>query len=249
MSAQSRILASAARLAGVNKDLDAVTVDQIASGAGVAKATLYRHFGSKAAIAAELGLTSDAEDRRTRILDATAHSIADLGLANTTVERVAAAAGISPATVYWHFGSKEELVVETIRHIAPVDLGKQVAESLDGAPEEALPRLLGTVASIFQQGAELLPVLMVEVTRNPRFADVVFERITGPIWGNVARYMQDQARRGRFRPGDPMHRVFCLAGPLIAMTIVRRTFGERVPIDPERAVDDIVSIFLKGVSA
>jgi AcrR family transcriptional regulator len=248
MSAQSRIIDAAARLAHERGDLEGVTVDQIASGAGVAKATLYRHFGSKAAIAAELGLALDAEDRRTRILDATVRFIGELGLANTTVERVAAAAGISPATVYWHFGSKEELVVEAIRHIAPVDLGKQMAESLDGPPEEALRRLLATVASIFQQGSDLLPVLMVEVTRNPRLADVVFERITGPIWGSVARYMQDQTQRGRFRAGDPMHRVFCLAGPLIAMAMVRRTFGERVPVDPERAVDDIVSTFLRGVS-
>ncbi len=248
MSAQSRIIEAAARLAG-DFGLEGVTVDQIAASAGVAKATLYRHFASKAAIAEHVGLPAQDDDTRTRILEATATAISSQGLANLTVERAAAEARISPATVYWHFQSKDELVVETLRHVVPIGLSEQLANSLDGPPAEVLPRLMRAVVKVFQERSDLIPQVMFEAGRQPHLAQIVLERITLPIWGNVARYMAEQTQRGRFTPGDPMERVFCLVGPLMAMMLARRIFGERTPVDPEHAVDEIVSTFLKGVTA
>jgi AcrR family transcriptional regulator len=248
MSAQSRIVDAARRLAVERGGLDVVTVDQIATAAGVAKATVYRHFRGKAALAAHLGLQAVDEDTRTRLLEATASGISTHGLNLLTVERVAADAGVSPATVYWHFGSKEELIVETLRHAVPLGLSEQMANSLDGPPAEVLPRLMRAVVKVFQERADLVPQVMLEAGRQPRLAAIVFERVTMPIWSNVARYMAEQTRRGRFTAGDPMARVFALVGPLMAMLLARRIFGERAPVQPEQAVDEIVSIFLQGVS-
>lgn len=247
MSIQSRIVAAAQRLAG-DGGLESVTVDQIAAEAGVAKATLYRHFGSKGDLAERLGLTREDDDTRTRILEATATTIASHGLANLTVERAAAEAGISPATVYWHFQSKDELVVETLRHVVPLGLSEQLADSLEGPPADVLPRLMRAVVKVFQERSDLIPQVMFEAGRQPHLAQIIFERITLPIWGNVARYMAEQTQRGRFKPGDPMERVFCLVGPLMAMMLARRIFGERTPVDPGHAVDEIVATFLQGVS-
>ena len=250
MSTQSRIAAAARRLAHVRDGLDNVTVDDIAAEAGVAKATFYRHFPAKSALAEHLGFPpGDDEDTRTRILEATARVISAHGLPDLTVDRVAAEAGISPAAVHWHFGTKDELIVETLRHVVPIGLSEQLAESLDGPPAEVLPRMLRSVINVFLERADLIPQVMFEAGRQPRLAVIVLERITLPIWGNVARYMAEQAQRGRFRPGDPMERVFCLIGPVMAIVLARRVFGERAPVNPEHAINEIVTTFLKGVSA
>jgi AcrR family transcriptional regulator len=249
VSTQSRIAAAARRLVVDRDGLEHVTVDDIAAEAGVAKATFYRHFVGKAALAEHLGLPTVDEDTRTRILEAAARAISAHGLPELTVERVAAEAGISPAAVHWHFGTKDELIVETLRHVVPLGLSEQLADSLDGPPAEVLPRMMRSVVRVFQERADLIPQVMFEAGRQPRLAAIVLERITLPIWGNVARYMAEQTQRGRFTPGDPMERVFCLVGPLMAIILARRIFGERAPVQPEHAVDEIVATFLKGVSA
>ncbi len=133
--------------------------------------------------------------------------------------------------------------------MVPIGLSEQLANSLDGPPAEVLPRLMRAVVKVFQERSDLIPQVMFEAGRQPHLAQIVLERITLPIWGNVARYMAEQTQRGRFTPGDPMERVFCLVGPLMAMMLARRIFGERTPVDPEHAVDEIVSTFLKGVTA
>jgi AcrR family transcriptional regulator len=47
---------------------------------------------------------------RQRLLDAAAHAFANAGFSKTTVEQIAASAGVSKAIVYHHFRSKESIL-------------------------------------------------------------------------------------------------------------------------------------------
>jgi AcrR family transcriptional regulator len=47
---------------------------------------------------------------RQRVIDAASHAFANAGFSRTTVEQIAAAAGVSKAIVYHHFGSKEAIL-------------------------------------------------------------------------------------------------------------------------------------------
>lgn len=90
------------------------TVGEISRAAGVAPATVYRRFSSKAALFAALGrpeLSTGAGDvRRRAIMDAALALFAHEGVERTTMTRVAAAAGVSRATLYSRFASKEALL-------------------------------------------------------------------------------------------------------------------------------------------
>jgi AcrR family transcriptional regulator len=59
---------------------------------------------------------------------------AEQGFANTTVEQIAAAAGLSRATFFRYFGSKEDLVLNRI-----IGFGREVADALAARPAEEPP--------------------------------------------------------------------------------------------------------------
>jgi TetR/AcrR family acrAB operon transcriptional repressor len=55
-----------------------------------------------------------AERTRQRLLDAAAHSFASAGFSKTTVEEIAATAGVSKGVVYHHFRGKEAILEELL---------------------------------------------------------------------------------------------------------------------------------------
>ncbi len=54
-------------------------------------------------------------DRAERIVEAMRGSVAEVGIAGSTFERVAARAGVSRGLLHYYFGTKERLLVEVIR--------------------------------------------------------------------------------------------------------------------------------------
>jgi AcrR family transcriptional regulator len=253
-SVEERVVGAAARLAQQGGSIDAVSVDEIARAAGVAKATLYRRFPSKGAIREELvrrGLDAGTpgDDRRTQILEASTRIFPRNGLRGTTIEQVAAEAGVSPATIYWHFGSKDGLIAAMLRRIAPTELAERLASVPDEAPPELVLRQLARgVAGRVEPNAAILRMVIAEVGQHPELATLVFDEVIGPLWSRVAGYLHRQVQLGRFRPGDPMARLFCLAGPIIVTLIARETFGERIGVRIESVVDEAVENFLAAVA-
>ncbi len=64
-----------------------------------------------------LGRSATRQVRRQQLIDATIEAIARRGFADTTLADVAAGAGLSQGIVNFHFRTKEELLVETLRDL------------------------------------------------------------------------------------------------------------------------------------
>lgn len=62
--------------------------------------------------------TQSKEVRRVQLIEATIKSLAERGISRTTVTEVAARAGTSHGLVLFHFGSKENLLAETLDYLA-----------------------------------------------------------------------------------------------------------------------------------
>src|SRR5688500_9981430 len=97
----------------------AFTMDQLADDTGISRATLYRRFGSRDAILQRLVDEQAIDvpelsrpDIPTRILYAARTIFSRYGFAGVTVEQIAQEAGVGPATIYRHFGSKDALIEE-----------------------------------------------------------------------------------------------------------------------------------------
>lgn len=90
---------------------------------------------------------SDGEATHQAILD-TAMNIASIeGLKSLTLGRLASEVGISKSGLYAHFGSKEQLQIETVHAASAVWMREVLMPGLEG--ETALDRLQGIPAAFF----------------------------------------------------------------------------------------------------
>ncbi len=82
------------------------------------------------------------EVRREEILSTTIELLDGLGLAATRVTDVAEALDVSPALVFYHFGTKDELVAEAFAHAVERDLHRLEKAASGDDPVERLRRVL-----------------------------------------------------------------------------------------------------------
>lgn len=82
--------------------------------------------------------TRDAEATRARLLDAALKAFAEHGYHGTTTRDIAAAAGMSPAALYVHYGSKEELLYQISRagHDEALKVLREAVESATDPVEQ-----------------------------------------------------------------------------------------------------------------
>jgi AcrR family transcriptional regulator len=113
----------------------------------------------------------DRPARRASILAAAARAFAERGFADTAMDDVAAAAGITRLIVYRHFDSKQDLYVAVLQHVRD-----RLAEELDVAPgargENVAVRALLSVARTDGAG---LTLLLRHAPREPQFASYALE--------------------------------------------------------------------------
>lgn len=122
-------------------------------------------------------------DRRTEILEAAIRVLARDGLAQASTRKLAAEAGINQATLLYHVGSKDELLLAVLR-----EMMRQTREIAVAAAREDLPLREAIASSLraFWQNVEATPELQVmqyELTlyalRNPEAAWLAREQYHG----------------------------------------------------------------------
>jgi AcrR family transcriptional regulator len=82
------------------------------------------------------------EVRREEILSTTVELLDRLGLASTRVADVAVALDVSPALVFYHFGTKDDLVAEAFAHAVEHDLHRLEKAASGDDPVASLRRVL-----------------------------------------------------------------------------------------------------------
>jgi AcrR family transcriptional regulator len=96
-----------------------VTMSEVARIAGISRQSIYRHIGGKGKLDQLIGkkrsILGDATEKsRDRILTAAYKTIARVGYAAATIDKIAAEAGLTKGAVYWHFENKKELFLEIL---------------------------------------------------------------------------------------------------------------------------------------
>lgn len=174
-----------------------------------------------------MGARRAVDVRREEILTATAVLIDRSGLANVRVADVATELGVSTALVFYHFGTKAELVAEAFAHAVEQDLA-----CLDRATQrvsDAVDRLRRVLRVYGPTGAAAGWRLWIDAwalaQREPETATVL--RLMNDRWCAALRAaIEAGVRDGTFACADPhaaVMRIAALLDGLSVATLVHRS--------------------------
>jgi AcrR family transcriptional regulator len=167
------------------------------------------------------------EVRREEILMATIDLLDRVGLASIRVADVAGALGVSPALVFYHFGTKDALVADAFAHAVDRDLHRiDEATSRGADPSDRLRRVLQLYGPTgAATGWRLWIDAWALAQREPVIRKVL--RRLDERWCAVLReVIEDGVAEGTFTCPDPaatVARVSALIDGLSVATLVYRT--------------------------
>lgn len=170
-----------------------------------------------------------ADERPDEILDAALECFTNTGYAATRVEDIAEKAGISKATVYLYFNSKEALLTGLVRRaIAPVpeQAGAAVA-AFQGTVRQSMEMFLGHIAEKMSDPKMIaLPLLVLrESIVVPELADMYRTEVLDRAIPMATAILQRGIDSGEFRNVNAELAVRNMIGPVMAQVVLAHVFG------------------------
>ena len=159
------------------------------------------------------------EVRRDEILATTVGLLDRIGLANTRVGDVAAEMGVSPSLIFYHFGTKDDLVAEAFGYAVESDLARleRAAEVAD--PVERVRRVLRLYGPTGKAvGWRLWIDAWALAQREPHIRKVL--RTMDRRWtGLIRQVVDDGVTEGAFTCADPEASAARLRGLLDGLSV------------------------------
>jgi len=138
---------------------------------------------------------SETADRA--ILDATLRMLGTRGVAGTTIEGVAADAGVGKTTIYRRWPTKTDLILAAISDLVPPgdppDTGT-MAGDMAALAEGQQRRLAGSGL------AGIVPRVLAESMSDPELHEEFVDRVVNPFRGLLRLFIERGIERGELRP-------------------------------------------------
>jgi AcrR family transcriptional regulator len=193
------------------------------------------------------------EERRRLIIDAATELFSKHGLKGTTTREVAKAVGISEATIFKHFATKEELytaIIEGKAHAQREHVMGVVGPLAEARDDAAFLRTLATeLIARAHADPTFMRLLFFSALEGHALADLFFRQRVLTIDVFLGRYIADRIATGAFRPADPLQTAWNFIGMVTFHVLLHELFGQKPPahLTRERAVEEMVTTFLEGV--
>lgn len=187
--------------------------------------------------------------KRLAILAAAAEQFRTLGFEASSMDKIAANAGVSKRTVYNHFPSKDELFAETLvqlfeRSAAALDLAYRLDASLRAQLTELMTIKVRAMAD--QDFLDLARVAIAEGMHAPERARAIVARL-GEREEGVTVWIRAALADGKLKECDPVYAATLLQGLVKAMAFWPQVTMGAPPLASEAqaaVVDAAVSMFL-----
>ncbi len=159
----------------------------------------------------------EKSNTKQEILDTALELFSTRGYEATSISQIADAVGIRKASMYSHFGSKQEILDELVRdvlgHYAEHSLFARAAwddpayanDKLDMTPDTAAQMILEQVRYILHdpQSSRARKMLTIEQFRNPQIAKLQTKQNYTAVLRYFTGLVRFLSRQGKLADGDP----------------------------------------------
>jgi AcrR family transcriptional regulator len=198
------------------------------------------HAGAKEAPARGRGRPR-SEQADQAILDATLRMLGTQGVAGTTIEGVAANAGVGKTTIYRRWPTKTELILAAISNIVPPgdppDTGT-MAGDMAALAETQRRRLAGSGLS------GIVPRVLAESMGDPELHQDFVDRVVNPFRDMLRLFIERGIDRGELRPDLELEPLVDL---LHAIPIYRILMSRGDPASLEQVPDAYMPLLAPGI--
>ena len=166
---------------------------------------------------------SGGSTTRELLFAAAATEFAARGFAGANVDRIALAARVNKAMLYYHFKSKARLYHEILH-----DMFQAVAARLAGTttpatdPADRIKALVEAIAREAEARPHFPPLWLREIAEGAVHVDARTMAIIGGILGEVAGAVKQGVAARRFKPAHPLLVQFGIVGPLLLFFATER---------------------------
>jgi AcrR family transcriptional regulator len=199
---------------------------------------------------------------RETILAAAANAFAARGFSGTSVDSIAAAAGVNKAMIYYHFRNKKGLYVEILRSVFRF-MGARAAEiaAADLDPRAKVEAFIDALDHMAATRPYMPPIMMREMAEGAVHLDSDTLRLMAAIFENLKSILDEGAGKGVFRPAHPVLTYYTLISPIIffrGAAPIRAALGKtHLPdvraVDPAAFVANVkstaITVLTAGVTA
>ena len=142
---------------------------------------------------------------RARILRAAAAEFAARGYAGANVDRIARAARLNKAMIYYHFASKAALYHEILNDMFGAVCRRvvDVAES-HATPQDKIRRYVAAVAGEAEARPHFPPIWLREIAEGGQHIDKATVGYVRDVLGALGRIIEEGIREGRFQRVNPL---------------------------------------------
>jgi AcrR family transcriptional regulator len=151
---------------------------------------------------------------RERLLDATVEGLAEAGVEALTMQAVADRADVALRTVYNHFASKEELIVEAYDRLAGASKERYQLLPADGAPRARVGWMVDAMYDVLEEQSPGTHAIM-RVSGVPQFDDRLHE----------VRAWRRQAIADVLRPADEAGELLVPLAEAVALVFVATSYA------------------------
>lgn len=153
---------------------------------------------------------------RERLLKAAAAEFAARGFAGANVDRIARAARVNKAMIYYHFTSKAALYREILRDMFEA-VALRVADAAQSSsdPDEKVRAFVEAIAIEAEARPHFPPIWFREIAENGAHLDGATVGHMSRILGALGRILREGADAGRFQPVNTLLLHAGIVGPLL----------------------------------